>query len=69
MLRLAAAIGAAAGASLLYTIFFQEPVAFIFTSMALMGAYRGVYSPALESIYADSVPTGRRSVPPLARSL
>ena len=60
MLRFAAAIGAAAGAALAAVLVLRLPVWAVFTAMAGLGAYRGLYNPPLESIFADSIVTGER---------
>ena len=62
VLCLAAGIGAIAGLSLLTAVIFELQVAYIFAAAALLGTYRGFNNPALESIYADSVPTGYRYI-------
>ena len=58
--QLAAGLGCVAGFSLLLAVLFETQVGYVFAAMALMGAYKGINNPAIESIYADSVPTGRR---------
>ena len=60
MLRNAAAVGAAAGAALAAVLILRLPVWTVFTAMAGLGAYRGLYNPPLESIFADSIVTGQR---------
>jgi hypothetical protein len=60
MLRFAAAVGAAAGAALAAVLVLRLPVWAVFTAMAGLGAYRGLYNPPLESIFADSIVTGQR---------
>ncbi|KAK9790334.1 hypothetical protein WJX73_002596 [Symbiochloris irregularis] len=62
LLKLAAVLGLAAGCCLFTAVLLQLNMAFIFLAMLLMGAYRGFYNPALESLYADSVPTGHSSL-------
>lgn len=60
VLRIAAALGAIAGCALLTALVLQLDVTYLFLAAALLGVYRGFNNPALESIYADSVPTGQR---------
>jgi MFS family permease len=59
-LRIASAMGFMAmlcfGASLLFNL----PLWTLFVSLALLGSYRGLNNPPVESIFADSVPTGHR---------
>ena len=61
MLKISAVVGTLAGLSLLLTLVLKLPVAAFFCALGLLGFYRGASSPPLESIYADSVPTGSRS--------
>ena len=60
MLRVSAVFGAAAGASLLAAVYLQLPMPYFYLALSFMGLYRGFSNPPLESIYADSVPTGTR---------
>lgn len=60
VLRIAAVLGAIAGCALLTALVLQLDVTYLFLAAALLGVYRGFNNPALESIYADSVPTGQR---------
>ena len=60
MLRVAAAIGAIGGATLAAVLVFRLPIWAVFAAMAGLGAYRGIYNPPLESIFADSIVTGQR---------
>ena len=68
MLRVSAVLGALAGASLLAAVYLQLPMPYFYLALSLMGLYRGFSNPPLESIYADSVPTGTRSAQELACS-
>ena len=60
MLRVAAAVGATAGATLAAVLVLRLPVWTVIAAMAGLGAYRGLYNPPLESIFADSIVTGQR---------
>lgn len=60
LLRCGAGVGAAAGALLAWALARAPTVWALAASMALLGCYRGVYSAALEAIFADSVTPGRR---------
>lgn len=62
VLRIAAALGAIAGCALLTALVLQLDVTYLFLAAALLGVYRGFNNPALESIYADSVPTGQSAL-------
>lgn len=64
VLRVAATIGLVAGLTLAASMYFQGSVWHFFLAMALMGTYRGFNNPAVESIFADSVQTGKRQVNP-----
>ena len=61
MLRAAAAVGLAAGLFLAWAMLAAPTLANICVAMALLGTYRGLYNPPLESIFADSVRAGRSS--------
>ena len=63
MLRVAAGVGATAGAALAAVLVLRLPVWAVFVAMAGLGAYRGLYNPPLESIFADSIVTGQRLAP------
>lgn len=60
MLRAGAAVGAAAGGVLAAALLLRPTVWVLGLAMALLGCYRGVYSAALEAIFADSIAQGRR---------
>lgn len=49
-----------AGVVLAYALLVQPSVAWLAAAMALLGCYRGVYSSALEALWADSIPPGKR---------
>lgn len=59
VLRAGAAIGLAGGATLWWAVARAKSAMAVAVAMALLGTYRGVYSPAMEAIFADSVVTGR----------
>ncbi|CAL8471361.1 g10903 [Coccomyxa elongata] len=59
VLRVAATIGLVAGLTLAASMYFQGSVWHFFLAMALMGTYKGFNNPAVESIFADSVQTGK----------
>lgn len=62
MLRCGAVVGAAAGVLLGYALALQPTVWMLAAASALLGCYRGIYSAALEAIWADSIATGRSSL-------
>ncbi|KAL4431233.1 hypothetical protein ABPG75_006489 [Micractinium tetrahymenae] len=62
MLRCGAAVGAAAGILLGYALALRPTVWMLGATSALLGCYRGIYSAALEAIWADSIATGRSSL-------
>lgn len=64
VLRGAAAIGLAAGLTLAAGLFLEGPVWLFVLAMALVGTYKGFNNPAVESIFADSVQTGKRYAVP-----
>jgi MFS family permease len=57
MLRLASVIGISA----MLTLVFSANIIPIFVALFLWGAFQGISRPAFESIFADSVKTGKRS--------
>jgi MFS family permease len=60
VLRVAAAIGLVAGLTLAAGLYFEGPIWHFVLAMGLMGSYRGFNNPAVESIFADSIQTGKR---------
>ncbi len=62
VLRVAAAIGLVAGLTLAAGLYSEGPIWHFVLAMGLMGMYRGFNNPAVESIFADSVQTGKRCV-------
>ncbi|EFN59526.1 hypothetical protein CHLNCDRAFT_138179 [Chlorella variabilis] len=59
MLRAGAAVCAVAGAVLACALMLRPTVWMLGAAMALLGCYRGIYSAALEAIFADSIMQGR----------
>jgi MFS family permease len=57
MLRIAAVVGMTA----MITLAISTNIIFIFVAMFLWGAFQGLSRPAFESIFADSLPSGKRS--------
>lgn len=57
MLHIASVVGVIA----MFTLGFSESIIAIFIAMFLWGAFQGLSRPAFESIFADSLPTGKRS--------
>jgi MFS family permease len=62
ILRVSALIGALGGISLGVALALHSGYWPVIGAMALLGIYKGVYTPASEAIFSDSVPTGRRWV-------
>lgn len=60
MLRVAASIGLVAGLTLAAAVYFQASVWVFVVAMGLIGTYKGVNNVGIESIFADSVQTGKR---------
>ena len=61
MLRAGAAVGALAVLFMAWTLLLHPHVWALTAAMSLLGCYRGVYSSALEALFADSVEQGRSS--------
>ena len=60
MLRVAASIGLVAGLTLAAAVYFNASVWVFVVAMGLIGTYKGVNNVGIESIFADSVQTGKR---------
>lgn len=60
LLRAGALVGAAAGGLLAVALAWQPTVGMLAAASALLGCYSGTYNAALEALFADSVPPGRR---------
>ena len=60
MLKCSAAVGLLAALCLLVTVVADLPVSAYYVALGACGAYKGISNPPLESIFADSVPTGSR---------
>jgi MFS family permease len=60
MLRAGAAVGLVAGGTLALALAVRPTVWALGAAMALLGCYRGIYSAAMEAIFADSIQQGRR---------
>lgn len=60
LLRAGALVGAAAGGLLAAALAWRPTVAMLAAASALLGCYSGTYNAALEALFADSVPPGRR---------
>uniref|UniRef100_A0A061QN90 Mfs general substrate transporter n=2 Tax=Tetraselmis sp. GSL018 TaxID=582737 RepID=A0A061QN90_9CHLO len=60
VLKIAAVFGTAAGAIMAWALFTSKTVVWLGTGMVLLGAYKGLFNPPLEAIFADSVETGAR---------
>ncbi|KAK9820228.1 hypothetical protein WJX72_007681 [[Myrmecia] bisecta] len=62
MLCIALGIGAAGGACLACALVYQLPIWSFYIAMGLLGSYKGFRDPPLESLYADSIVTGKRTL-------
>ncbi len=60
LLRAGALVGAAAGGLLAAALAWRPTVPMLAAASALLGCYSGTYNAALEALFADSVPPGRR---------
>ena len=61
VLRIGAIVGFCGFMALIMamSVSWNSPIAAVVVAMALLGSYRGIYNPALEALFADSVETGR----------
>ena len=62
VLRIGAMMGLCGGLSLLAAMistWMTNSILRVGVAMSLLGSYRGIYTPALEAIFADSVEVGR----------
>jgi MFS family permease len=60
VLRIAAAIGFTAALIMATGLYLERALWHFVLAMALLGTYKGFNNPAIESIFADSVQTGKR---------
>ena len=61
MLRIGSLIGLVAGLTLAAAVY-TETIYLLVVSMAFVGIYKGINNVGIESIFADSVQTGKRCV-------